>query len=98
MDYWGQNQQYKDWDDCRITGMLEGTQTEVTKSKVNTANGKVSSNGSLLEVSPSLFSPFLLLKKDPVMSPSNAVNPRNVPIQKATVNSFVEPSDEDSHP
>ena len=68
------------------------------KAKVNTANGKVSNNGSLLEVSPSLFKPFLLLKNDPVMSPSNAVNPRKVPTKKATMNSFVEPSKEDSHP
>ena len=53
-------------------------------AKVKIANGRVSRSGSLLEVSPSRFRPFLLLKNEPVISPSSAVNPRNVPIANAT--------------
>ena len=47
------------------------------------ANGKVSSNGALLETSPSLFMPFLLLKYEPVESPIRLVNPKNVPSTNA---------------
>lgn len=67
-------------------------------AKVKIANGRVSRSGSLLEVSPSRFKPFLLLKNEPVISPSSAVNPRNVPIANATKNSFVDDSADSSQP
>ena len=67
-------------------------------AKVKIANGSVSRSGSLLEVSPSRFRPFLLLKNEPVISPSSAVNPRNVPIANATKNSFVDDNADSSQP
>lgn len=67
-------------------------------AKVKIANGRVSRSGSLLEVSPSRFRPFLLLKNEPVISPSSAVNPRNVPIANATKNSFVDDRADCSQP
>ena len=47
------------------------------------ANGRVSSNGALLDTSPSLFIPLRLLKKEPVESPTKLVNPRKLPTMKA---------------
>ena len=48
---------------------------------VNTlrANGMVSSRGALDEMFPSLLSPFLRLKKEPVASPIREVKPRKLP-------------------
>ena len=54
------------------------------------ANGRVSSKGALDEMSPSLFSPLLRLKNEPVLSPTKQAKPRKVPRMKAEI--VIEPT------